>query len=550
MNGRIRISSRLSSLLLQIIAMVAILTAAACGQNPTTAPTVLPPGPGLPEDTPAVYQAEVTFQVELPTDADDSTAVNISILDEVTGLPLNSKDYQMQKIGSRLFSLKLPLVLGSVVKYRYFLEGTPPLIEYAASGRQVRYRLTQVTGPSIVQDVISSWKDALPADQLGQVTGLVIDEATGSPVPGLLVAAGGSQTMTASDGSFNLYDLPSGTHNLVVYSLDGRYRPFQQGATVVAGLVTPAQVNVSPAPLVNVTFVVTLPPENVVGLPVRIAGNLISLGNTFADLNGGLSTVASRMPLLTPIADGKYSLTLSLPAGTDLQYKYTIGDGLWNAELTSAGKINLRELIVPEVDTVIEDRIETWRSPNFEPVSFEVKAPANTPAGETVSIQLNPYDWTVPVPMWSLGDGRWLYILYNPLHLVGPVTYRFCRNDQCSSSSTPVFDAGGAEPLQFRPDSKTREFKHEINRWSEWQPVETPATVAAAEIKPRGPQFTAGIEFDANYHPSWMPYLAPNYQSLRSIGGNWVFISPTWSYTNSGNPTLTPNPAEDRKSVV
>ncbi len=545
MNGRNRITSRLASLLLQLIVLVGILTTAACGQAPSPTPIVQPPVQEPPAETSKALQAEVTFEAEIPESTPADAVVDISILDEVTGLPLNAKDYRMQRADSNKFSIKLPLNLGTVVKYRYFLEGTPSRIEYTASGRQVRYRLIQIAGPEAIRDVISSWKDPLPSSSLGQVIGQVLDEATASPVPGLLVAAGGSQTFTASDGSFSLDDLPAGTHNLVVYSLDGRYRPFQQGATVVAGLTTPAKVNVSQAPLVNVTFMVTLPPENVVGLPVRMAGNLVTLGNTFADLNGGLSTVASRMPLLTPTQDGRYSLTLSLPAGTDLQYKYTLGDGFWNAELTAAGKMNLRELIVPEQDTTIEDKIETWRSPNFGPVSLEVKSPPDMPAGETVSIQLNPYDWTVPVPMWSLGDGRWLYILYNPLHMIGPVTYRFCRNDQCGGASTANLKDAAQGTLQFKPDAKTQSFSYEITSWTGWQTAETPPSVSAAEILPRGPGFTAGIEFNPNYSPVWLPYLAPNYQSLRSIGGNWVFLSPTWSYQAAERPTLAPNPAQD-----
>ena len=92
-----------------------------------------------------------------------------------------------------------------------------------------------------------------------------------------------------------------------------------------------------PAPLVKVTFTVTVPQENVVGVPIRLAGNLYQTGNTFADLVGGISTIASRMPLLTLQSDGRYTLTLSLPAGTDFRYKYTLGDGFWNSEQTSEG---------------------------------------------------------------------------------------------------------------------------------------------------------------------------------------------------------------------
>ena len=67
-------------------------------------------------------------------------------------------------------------------------------------------------------------------------------------------------------------------------------------------------------------------------MPIRLAGNLYQLGDTFGDLQGGLSTVATRMPVLAPLPDGRYSITLALPAGADIRYKYTLGDGFWNAE--------------------------------------------------------------------------------------------------------------------------------------------------------------------------------------------------------------------------
>jgi hypothetical protein len=63
-----------------------------------------------------------------------------------------------------------------------------------------------------------------------------------------------------------------------------------------------------------------------------MAGNLLQFGNTFSDLRGGLSTVADRMPVLTPLPDGRYSVSLFLPAGAHLEYKYTLGDGFWNSE--------------------------------------------------------------------------------------------------------------------------------------------------------------------------------------------------------------------------
>ncbi len=180
---------------------------------------------------------------------------------------------------------------------------------------------------------------------------------TGSPLPNMLVSAGGMQSITDSSGHFELSGLPTGTQNLLVYSMDGMYQTFQQGAAVADGQTTIVDLRVKSLPLVNVTFMVTVPDTTVPGVPVRIAGNILQLGNTFADLQGGVSTNPDRMPIMSLQADGRYAVTLALPAGAHIQYKYTLGDGYWNAEHKADGNWNLRELIVPAQDTTLQETV-------------------------------------------------------------------------------------------------------------------------------------------------------------------------------------------------
>ena len=55
---------------------------------------------------------------------------------------------------------------------------------------------------------------------------------------------------------------------------------------------------VDPSELVKVTFMVDPPEGNPPGIPIRLIGNIASLGNSFSDLRGGVSGIASRAPLL------------------------------------------------------------------------------------------------------------------------------------------------------------------------------------------------------------------------------------------------------------
>ena len=66
------------------------------------------------------------------------------------------------------------------------------------------------------------------------------------------------------------------------------------------------------------------------------------MGNTYSDLSGGVSVTAMRMPALSILPDGRYNVTLALPTGSDIHYLYTLGDGLWNTELTKDGDPRVR----------------------------------------------------------------------------------------------------------------------------------------------------------------------------------------------------------------
>ncbi|MBV5331464.1 hypothetical protein JZU69_03525, partial [bacterium] len=66
----------------------------------------------------------------------------------------------------------------------------------------------------------------------GTILGQITNVDTGSFLPNQLVTAGGMQSITDSSGRFELAGLPTGTQNLLVYSMDGMYQTFQQGAAV------------------------------------------------------------------------------------------------------------------------------------------------------------------------------------------------------------------------------------------------------------------------------------------------------------------------------
>lgn len=531
------------SLFMLILAGMILLPSCTFNLSSITQVTPTPPAP-LVTSNQNLPLALVTFEADLPDGSPEGNIV-LEILDEVTGLALNPQRYPMTEQETGKYTVEIPIPIGSAIKYRYMRQGQTMAVEYTASGSQVRYRLAIVGGPLIIQDNIAGWTDFRYGGPTGRIKGQVVAAGSNSPVPSVMVVCGGNRTLTASDGSFQLEGIQPGTHNLVVYSLDGSFQPFQQGALIAENATTPAFINLKPAEKVNVTFIVQIPETNIEGLPVRMVGNIYPLGNTFADLEGGLSVIASRAPLMNQTGKGIYTLSLELPAGLDLRYKYTLGDGFWNAEHAADGSFRIRQLIVPDSDATQTDVVDTWTDGAAAPVIFTVKAPDSTPQGDQISIQFNPFIWTNPLPMWPLGGNRWVYVLFSPLELITNATYRYCRNDQCGIADDLATAGAFVSGRSFAVGTQEQTIQDEIQEWAWWSTTLEPTTIIAPEIQPRD-GFIAGIEFSHHYSPIYQPYLRLGIQNARASGAGWLLLSPTWHYTRLSPPVIEPLPGLDQ----
>jgi hypothetical protein len=494
------------------------------------------------EETP---QALVTFHVQTPIETPLNEPVYLYILDEVTGLALNPKSYEMEAVDDHNHSLNLPFNVGAVIKYRYARQGSYIATEYTSKNQQVRYRLALVDGPSELFDVVSAWSDIPFNSPTGRIKGQVLISDNPTSVPGLLITAGGQHAFTASDGTFLIEGLPPGTHNLVVYAIDGAYKTFQQGAVVAQDSTTPAPIQVVSSPLVNIVFTLSVPMETMPAVPIRIAGNLYQLGNTFADLSGGMNTLASRMPILTPLPDGRYSTSIALPAGAYVEYKYTLGDGFWNSEHDPDGNFQLRQFVVPDKNTIIEDQVESWGSVEKGPIIFDIAVPISTPAEDYVSIQFNPYGWTESIPMWNLGDNHYAYILYSPLNVLERFGYRYCRNGQCGNADDilTIGNESYGRIVEIGEGSQT--INENVGDWVWLDPNLSSANIILPPIAPRNSGFIAGIELQSFYHPSWTPLNPGSFEQISSLNANWITLSPTWTYTEIAPPILEPFPGND-----
>ena len=211
---------------------------------------------------------------------------------------------------------------------------------------------------------------------------------------------------------FIFENVPTGEFPIVAVHPDGLYEVFQLECGCRRRTGYSATFGMKRSKQVKATFEVHIPEDTHPNAVIRMLGNLHRLGSSFSELADGTSIVPSITPVLEHVKDDLYSVSLELPAGLDLRYKYSIGDGFVNAEHAADSTFKVRQLIVPGRDTIIRDQIESWYSSGSAPVQFRVAVPPNTPTSDSISIQFNPYAWMQPIPMWKNGENEWTYTLY------------------------------------------------------------------------------------------------------------------------------------------
>ncbi|MBM3121300.1 MAG: hypothetical protein FJZ97_03830 [Chloroflexi bacterium] len=487
-------------------------------------PTPIPGGAAAP-----LPAAEVVFTVMPPAGTADDAGLQLLVLDDVTGLPYGARPVPMTRQSDGRWQARLTPPVGSLLRYRYVRQSPSASDEFDGLGRPVRLRLLHVTGPAYQDDLIAAWLDAPYLGSGGRIIGRAVDAASGQPLVEVLVSASGVTGFTDGEGAFRLDGLIPGLHTLVAVTTDGAHRPLQRQAIVAAESATPAELAMDAAPLVDIAFEVTLPEDTPPLAPVRVAGNVASLGAAFADLAGGVSASAGRMPMMVRV-DATHALLLTqLYAGTDLRYKYTLGDGLWNAERDTNGAFVTRQLIVPEQGPILQDNVTSWRSPAYAGLTFRVSVPDNTPPTDSLSIQFSPFAWFEPLPMWKDADGTWTFVLNGPLDFGGPLTYRYCRNLQCGSADDIDTAGSATSGRSVTPSGEPQTITDTVRAW-QWLPAETstPTDVVAPALSPR-PGFAVGYELLPAYRPSWSGFMPAALAEMAARGSNAVIFTPTWT---------------------
>ncbi|MEA3326047.1 MAG: hypothetical protein U9R53_01865 [Chloroflexota bacterium] len=488
-----------------------------------------------PETELATEPVNLQFNLQIPNILSEDESIALEFLDEVTGLSYNSQTFELKQVTDHEYIMNLSVHPGFVLKYRYIKTGQVSTPEVQINGEPVLYRLCYVHNRNSITDVIYAWQGETNNHGLGVLKGTIRDQESDSPIPDILVSAGGQLTFTDANGEFIIGGLPQGEHNVMFYAMDGKYEPHQQSAQISSGLSTPANVKLHLQAPIKVTFTVT-PPSEAIGAPIYIAGNILQLGNTFSNQPGSTSIFPKNMPALTMQEDGTYTLELNLYSGTDLRYKFTLGDGFWNAEQRESIGVRIRQLIVPSHDIELDINIDTWRVPGYAPITFHVSVPNESSPTDEKFIQFKTTDWTHPLPLWPVGNAEYLYILFSPLDDQSPISYRFCRNADCQKAIN--LGNENQEP-QIIPSDSANTISTTIDAWENWQPLEVTTTFPIPPAPLDTAQYVTAIELTPDMNPSWQVYASLGMEDIAEMGTKSVIFSPQW-FLKPTLPFLTP----------
>ena len=496
------------------------LAAAACGllpvprlvfDTPTPPATAGPPATPIPSET-------VTFKVRVPAGTPANAAPAVKILDEVGGA---STTVILTNTGNNLWTGSTQAPAGSALRYRY-VRPLPVYVEEAtATGQPVAFRLFAVTaGNPNVDDIVAGWADLPYAGEVGGMEGRVWNGATGQGVNGMVISAGGQLAFSGHDGSFEFEGLPVGAQRATLLAPDGSLRPAQDTAQVSRGSAAPVDIISVDPDAIHITFLVQPPAGTDPNAVLRLTGNVEQLGDTFALAGNGSAIAPALQPSLVPLADGRWTVRLQFYAGTILRYKYTLGDGVWNGELTSAGDARLRELVVPPVDTLVDDTIVSWRRPGDSTITFEALTPGTMPATDVVSLQFRTGAWQPPLPMWRVSANDWRFVLYNAANFSGSAFYRYCRNYACGRADDAATAGPGAAGRVVTTALFSQFLRDGISSWR-WLDGSSSYPSVLPTINARA-GFWAGFDLADDWQPNALPLYAQAFDSMRADGAGWV----------------------------
>ena len=154
------------------------------------------------------------------------------------------------------------------------------------------------------------------------------------------------------------------------------------------------------------------------------------------------------------------------------------------------------------------------------------------------------YVWLDPIPMWKSGPNQWTYSLYGPFEYLDNSQYRFCRNDQCGIADddmTKGKEAGGYQ-LSVQ-ENQPLTINYQIAQWFGLQPIQY--GLQPVELPASSTFFIKGFQFGRPYDRNWLPAMDSGFIDMGVSGANWLFFSPTWTFSKTDTASAGLKPGLD-----
>lgn len=485
--------------------------------------------------------AEVRFSVTAPPGTSPGADLSMVLLDPATDLDFNTQRVSLEPDGDGHWTATLQPAVGALLYYRYEQSAPDQAIELTALGKPVEYRVVYIPGPGEVHEVIALWSGQENQGETGRLLGQVVSAEDGHPLNEMLVSAGGLLTFTDGEGRFRIDGLASGIHTVTAFSPTGSYRPMKQEAQIAPGATTPATFASEPAERLIVTFQLTVPANTPEEAKVRLAGNVAQMGFRFRRSGNDSYQSTSLMPELVRVDREHFLGVFTLYSGTELVYKYTLGDGVWNAERTQNGAFKTRRVILGGSDPTLRDTVAAWTDGSGESTRFEVAVPSHTPSDDSVSIQFRSGSWRNPLPMWKT-DSLWTFALFGPGFLMDDLQYRYCRNLQCGAADELLFAGQNASGRPLDGELRGKLVQDVVEGWQWLDP-----SALAEEFDPDGSfsqhEINAGVDLANAFDPTWMSQLPAAFADIATMGVDEIVFSPSWVWVqNNPFPVLELDP--------
>lgn len=142
---------------LVLAALILMLAGQACTlslfENPFGTGPSQPPVEEIPTPTP-LPGAQTTFIAVIPEPLLANESLVLAVMDEVTGLPFNVREFVMTPRDTQTYAVAVTLPQNSIAKYKYIRRGGTQAGEDSGTDARIRYRIYHAFGPGEVQDII------------------------------------------------------------------------------------------------------------------------------------------------------------------------------------------------------------------------------------------------------------------------------------------------------------------------------------------------------------------------------------------------------------